>query len=233
MTHLIIVDGSDYSGKTTLVKSLYKKYKLNNDIFLNSEPYNEDIIKSNNLKLFKFIKPYLDKRKIYSDKIRQDNYKMADLYDLFLKDRLYNYKMLYELKQHYSDILIIQDRSFISTLVYQQIFNHINIETLLSDHHKLIDRFNKKADIRPDTIIYCSADIKTILLRSQRIVNNKLDKLFINSIHKISDKYNEVINNIDKNRNLYRVKNKTKIIKYHQSFNNPIDINKFLKNKFI
>ena len=185
MYKYIILDGSDFSGKTTLSKALYEKYKLNYEVFLNSEPYNENIIKSNNLKLFQFIKPYLDKRKIYSDEIRQDNYKMEELYSLFLKDRLYNYEMLCELKQHYPNLLIIQDRSFISTLVYQ------------------------------------------------KIINNRLDKLFIDLIYTISNKYDEVINDIDKNKKLYRVKDTTKIIRYHQTFNNSISINEFLKNKLI
>lgn len=147
---LIVLEGMDFSGKTTLVSCLKKQLTQNfpdREIVLTRQPNNPKI---RQLLLQSFEKHYKIETELF----------------YFLIDRQINFKKVV-LPALNSGKIVICDRFFYSTFVYQS--DMVKKDFLKTEQiHKLLDLF-----IIPDLVVFLNPDVKNLLLRKYK---DKLDK---------------------------------------------------------
>lgn len=185
---LIILDGIDGSGITTQAKLLTKILKNKGiNVLLTKEPSNKDIVRFIN----KSKDPLID-------------------FFYFLIDRSLNYKKINDyLKRGF---VVICDRSFPSTLVYQyyssDLKNYLQEELVFYLNHLAMNH------LKPTLVIIFNVDIKESLKRLKRKKKKSLIKKFEKSrfLEKarkgfiyFAKKYNWVI--IDANKSINEVFN--------------------------
>ncbi len=179
---IIILDGIDGCGKTTIAKYLAKKF---NGLYL-AEPGKVGL----RGKI----------RKLILDKIDY----LAEFL-LFWADRRLNYQLIKKFLQ--KPIFIFLDRSFPSTLAYQLYAK--NLKKLFSENEYLkIDRIIRDK-IEPDAVLILDAVPETALKRINKRAKTKFEKInFLRKVRKaylyLAKKYGWQI--IDANKPLEEVK---------------------------
>lgn len=208
----IVLEGPDKSGKTTisdrLVQLLIDRNRGKYDyIFLASEPINECVQS-----------PFIDKyslrghlRKAIRDNIKSNKLLgKKELLCNFLEDRAL---LLSTIRQyHDTNALIIQDRSYVSTLVYQHIYAELSQEYLMYLNNCCFDAFYPEEFNRPDAFIYISTPIETI--KSRYKCEDCLDEKFLQNIKSIHKSYESLF----QNNRLYLIDTKLKELHKNKLF---------------
>jgi thymidylate kinase len=113
---------------------------------------------------------------------------------LFLEDRkllLKSYKV-WEICD--KDCLVLQDRSYISSLVYQNIYNKICLRELMDLNEDVFYDVFQDNPIRPDIIFYLKADADVIFSRmSKRKKMDSFDEFAKYHIKEIIKKYDDIL----------------------------------------
>lgn len=176
----IAIDGPDGVGKTTIARELYKRLlKFSNKIFLTKEP--------TDLETGVFVKNILNDIDI---KRPSSNYALACL---FTADRYLHQNIIQEkLSQGY---IVITDRYYYSSYVYQNINNNFDIEWL-----KNINKYLMKPDI---TFIIRASEENIIKRLSKRKELNIYEREYIKKVIKLFDD----IGNILKDENIIYISN--------------------------
>lgn len=205
----IILEGCNYSGKTTLAKKLFSHYSKQHLTYLTSEPFKLLELSEENTQLQELILPYLHIRKEIRNTLFTSISKNNDINYFFNEDRKLNLKILSILNKFKSDIVVIQDRSYISNLVYQSLFSEIEPRILLDNYYRIVDELQPPL---PTTIIFNDVLIDEIVKRKKRINKNYiLNREFISSISQIGKVYSDMKIHIIKNPNLFLL-NQVKIV---------------------
>lgn len=135
--------------------------------------------------------------------LNKDN-KYSDISSLLLfcadMNNLVENKIKPLLEEPSSNNIILLDRYFDSTYVYQQVFNKIQ-EYLLASLRPIVTK-----NITPDIVFFLDINYKTYLDR-KNVRNENLDKFesdihFYTKFNKMREIYNDIYN---KNRNYYKV----------------------------
>ena len=200
----VVFEGVDCCGKSTICKNVLR-YFLNQDkhndllVSLTTEPYNniDDILLqfyvSSNLNNFIDFQNYCEDLRANIKFLLSDGLISKELkLKLFLEDRrilLKSYKIWEKCDK---DCLVLQDRSYISTLVYQNIYNNKTIYGLMEENREI---FQQICDIRPDVIVYLKADKDVILERMfKRNKYDYFDDFAQQNIENLIEKYVYLLN---------------------------------------
>jgi thymidylate kinase len=206
----IVFEGCDFSGKTYLIKKLVEQqlFKEHYDkIYIVSTPHSHDL----STFTLGVNTGYIcnDARVIISQCIR-DNPDFSPLvkYILFLIDDLLlihgiNYihdtcfitglKDLTKYTKH--KILVLQDRSYISALCYQQLYLK-GLYTLKDLINHRIYLYNKYGCYLPDVIVHVNVKLDEVKRRISNTFNKSIDtmdKKFMESIETIHSNYQKLI----------------------------------------
>ena len=197
----VVFEGVDCCGKSTVSKKVFQYFLKSGDkydnlfVSITTEPYNtidDVLIKSycNDDSLDR----YIDFQNYYEDlraniKYLLDNNVISKelKLKLFLEDRkllLKSYKIWEKVA---SSCLVLQDRSYISTLVYQSIYNNKTIYSLMEENREI---FKQIWDIRPDVIVYLRASEDVVVDRMvKRGKMDYFDAFAEENISKLIEKY--------------------------------------------
>ncbi len=175
---VILFEGSDFSGKTTVISSLYKDCK------------NTVLLKEPNSQLSLLI---TDNEKINKLFNSNDNKYLRELgrYSLLTASRISTYiEVCNNIK---AENMVLLDRSFPSSMVYQKIIN----KNILYDSLGMINdiTFNILGEqiIIPDLIIFLEISLETYLYRMKnRGLCNSMDETDLSKISDILSSYDEV-----------------------------------------
>lgn len=187
----IVVEGLDYTGKSTLVEQLGEIYKSR----LVSEPFSESLASSKIREL-----------------IRSATHESTYETQLLIASRIEMFSKLNEYIRHNSPTYLISDRSFVTNMVYQgndkktmSRIMKLNIDTLAAYGY----------DIIPDILIYIEVPYSVALERfNQRQESNNLDKKVMNekTYNEMQKRYHDALTLLTSNSK------RTKVIKVsHES----------------
>lgn len=162
MGKLIIIEGSDGSGKQTQSELLYKKLfnKLNKVIKINFPNYDSD---SSAL-----VKMYLNGE--FGDKPTDVNAYTSSLF--FAVDRFASYKKIFE-KPYKDNYIVISDRYTTSNMVHQA--SKIDDEKEKSEFLNWLEdlEYNKVGLPKPDIVIYLNVPYEY----TEKLILNRLNKI--------------------------------------------------------
>jgi len=215
MIKYIIVSGPDAAGKSHLIKNYYETLiETSPDITVVTvtEPFCRENFRCTCPEIKKLLEETHVEREHHSQLVYQTS---DDRYDNFLTDRALNIKSLQNLYDRYRDdqnktILIYQDRSYLSTLVYQTLTDKYSEETILKEHKRILEKY---PDVKPDLVNILDVPMKVILNRLKNNHNkDNLDEVFIKNAEIICKKYRELKKAIKVNKHKYLLKETTKII---------------------
>lgn len=176
---LIVIEGPDGSGKTTLVKEISKQI----DNCVVSNPFDNEY--------GKLVKQILNYSKVKLPDLQENNeFHQFAFKNELMKNAIYcAHEELKELFQS-RDKIVLMDRWVPSFYAYQN--PYLTKET--SDFFSQYFDYHEGSMYRPDFSIYLLADKQTILERiSGRGETDKLDDHFINRIDDIINDYNRFI----------------------------------------
>lgn len=191
----ILVEGSNFSGKTTFSNELKsyieKHYEI--PIVIEKEPSNNSISRSilNSDELEKFFKDHkymgADTRKLFE-------------YYFFMASRAHSLSIVAEKMK---DNLIILDRSFISTCVFQHRVKYILNLNILKENILLYETigqeiFGDKSIMFPDIIFYLKIDAETYIhrMKSRGSAIDDFDDINISDIENKINMYNDVFDSL-------------------------------------
>jgi dTMP kinase len=152
MFKYIVIEGIDGAGKTTfinLLKKVIEKRSKNLKVFIVKEPFSKS-----------FIKNYLS--------INFNNIKLNETKNVFAfaLDRTFVHNELIKLKNSFENLIVISDRSFISSMAYQF---HLDYEWIFEVN---------KNFLMPDLVIYLDVNVEIALKRiKEREKENKKEKI--------------------------------------------------------
>lgn len=175
----IVVEGLDFSGKSTLVEKLGNIYKSR----LVTEPFSESRISSQLRKLIRGSK---------LESVYETQLLIASRIELF--DKLGHYA------KHNSSAYLISDRSFISNAVYQS-KTVSEVDLILNLNIKILAKYGY--DIIPDIIFYIDIPYEIVNDRYQKNNREELNDLDrkvvnINNYGLMRNKYNRALDLIKK-----------------------------------
>jgi len=216
MINYTIVTGPDASGKSYMIDKTYKEFAENtknnfieNGILLTlSEPFKESSFRCTDPEITEIFTETNEKRAYYREQIFSGK---GNIYDNMFEDRKLNIKSiqnLYELNRH-DPITILQDRSYLSTLVYQTVNDNFSEDWILEEHKELLEDY---PSVIPGTIMFMNTSKATIIERLEVSDKDRLDHFFIANLHTIYDKYQQLIKNIEVDKEKYLLHKNTKII---------------------
>ena len=173
MFKYVVIEGIDGAGKTTFIELLKQKIKEKKkelEVIIVKEPFNKE-----------FIKSYL--------MIDFNNKELNEMKNVFAfaLDRTFVNNELLKLKNSFENLIIISDRSFISSMAYQF---HLD--------YKWIFEVNRNFLI-PDLIIFLDVDIEIALRRIEEREKEDEKKEEIKKyekkelLKKIKSRYKEVL----------------------------------------
>lgn len=190
----IVFEGMEGAGKTTLVRNL-GKYLLSHNNFKN---HVIQITAEPSLDVTAEIKAGLPKEAILflnsgsRKKLRNliknsSNLSPAKRLSLFLDDRE---RLLGRLKVLPKHSIVIQDRCYVSTLVYDQLYLDIDSRELMENNQVV---FNKAYNIRPDLLVYLHVSPEESIKRLQkRKKYDVLDKKALENLDNIYNNYQKL-----------------------------------------
>jgi|GEM_PF-1789105 len=182
----IVFEGCEGSGKTTLARKLTKYIISENKqkfVQLTSEPcldVDTEIEKGIPEEAVRFLNTGYRKR--FREMIKfSDDLTAIKRLSLFLEDRT---ELYFLFKSFSKDTIVIQDRCYISTLAYQQVYLGFSPKDLIKINFRL---FNDTYNIRPDLILYLHASPEIAISRLKNRDNDYMDreaKKYIKAIYK-------------------------------------------------
>jgi len=190
----IVFEGMEGAGKTTLVRNL-GKYLLSHDNF---KDYVIQITAEPSLDVTAEIKAGLPKESVLflnsgsRKKLRNliknsSNLSSTERLSLFLNDRE---RLLGRFKVLPKHSIVIQDRCYVSTLVYDQLYLDIDSRELMEKNQVV---FNEVYNIRPDLLIYLHISPEESVKRLQkRKKYDVLDKKALENLDKIYNNYQKL-----------------------------------------
>jgi thymidylate kinase len=212
-----IFEGCDFSGKSTLANKLYDSLdKSHYKVVYISEPFNsKQPPKSNDKNILDRLNYFNKKRFKIASIIRTKEEVKKNLYKHFIKDRKWNFEFLQELSENkkYDSLVVLQDRSYLSSLIYQNYLDNIPITTLLENHKKLL---NKYPNVIPDTVVFSIPSInelyKRIMIRNKFKSITEAEIYFNKVLKNIYDRYITLYTDIENDRTGYLLKSTTNLM---------------------
>jgi len=180
----IIFEGPDFSGKTTLLEETKKLIPKDKKILITKEPGGSGELSNQIRDILLYNNTYVSK--------------YAELF-LYLADRaqLYDYLLELSKSQENDDLIILQDRNFMSTFVYQGKVKGIDL-TDLANIHYLFEKEYKNV-MYPDVMFLIEVSEKTIKERMEKRMLDKIEqKVLTDNVQKILDGYSLMYDKFNK-----------------------------------
>lgn len=212
---IFVIEGPDYAGKTTLIKSLF------------------DYLKSNGKRVAIFKEPDGEIRQMLLDK--NGNLSFATRRNLFAADHLQTLDTIYEVKNKY-DYIFMDRSTVISDVIYSSFesgseYLSSNISGMMQKQFDLIDR------VEYDNFFKCNTHLILLKLSKQELINRmyrrSIDKNDIFDIKsddfkiEVWRRYNELTNKLMNSEcsNIYRLFSDISSVEVDDNlFNNVIKI---------
>ncbi len=192
---IISFEGVDGVGKTTIMSAVYKK-------LLN-------YLKNNNQKILSYHEPYYFKELL--EELKEDNISLLLLFLLSRRKLLQNIKK--EIEKEKKSTLVLLDRYIDSTIVYQILYNKLDLKTFLQfqdiiffenqNNYPLItfifkaeiNEIIKRINLKSNKFLF-DKDLEIKRLELIQDLYLKLPQIFANRVFYIIDTTNEPIESI-------------------------------------